>query len=107
MIFTEITKEDFRNYLDNHELKSFLQTPEMAALKVKDGCSEYYVGVKENGKIICATMMFSYNTRFGKYFTAPRGYLIDFKDKKLLSFFTDNIKKYIKIAPIKNLMNPL
>ena len=97
MIFTEITKEDFRNYLDNHELKSFLQTPEMAALKVKDGCSEYYVGVKENGKIICATMMFSYNTRFGKYFTAPRGYLIDFKDKKLLSFFTDNIKKYIKM----------
>lgn len=96
MTFVELTKEEFREYLDNHDLKSFLQTPEMASLKVKDGCDEYYVGVKDNNRILGATMMFSYNTKFGKYFTAPRGYLIDFKNKELLTFFTENIKKYIK-----------
>lgn len=96
MTFVELTKEEFTNYLSTHELKSFLQTTEMASLKVKNGCEEYYVGVKEQDKILCATMMFSYNTKLGKYFTAPRGYLIDFRNKPLLSFFTEKIKQYIK-----------
>jgi len=96
MTFTELTKEEFKKYLDGHELKSFLQTPEMASLKVKNGWEEYYVGVKENDKILCATMMCSRNTKFGKYFNAPRGYLIDFKDKQLLKFFTEKIRAFVK-----------
>ncbi|MBE6138604.1 MAG: aminoacyltransferase [Firmicutes bacterium] len=96
MTFTELTKKEFKEYLDGHELKSFLQTPEMASLKVKNGWQEYYVGVKEDEKVLCATMMCSKNTRFGKYFNAPRGYLIDFKNKTLLKFFTQEIKKFVK-----------
>lgn len=96
MIFTELEKEEFRTFLDSHELKSYLQTPEIAALKVSNGWSEYYVGVKENNKILCATMMVSYNGRFGKFFSAPRGFLIDFRNIELLRFFTINIKKYIR-----------
>lgn len=97
MIFTELNKQEFKKYLNNHELKSFLQTPEMAALKVKSGCEEYYVGIKEKNKILCATMMYSYKTKMGKYFSAPRGYLIDFRDKNLLEFFTKELKKYVKL----------
>lgn len=96
MKFTELKKEEFRKFLDNHELRTYLQTPEIAALKVSDGWEEYYVGVKEHGKIVCATMMISYKGRMGKTFSAPRGYLIDFNNKKLLKFFTENIKRYVK-----------
>ena len=96
MVFTELTKEEFKKFLDNHELKSYLQTPEMAQLKVLSGWEEYYVGVKKDDKILCATMMIAYKGKLGKQFSAPRGYLIDFRDKDLLAFFTQNIKKYIK-----------
>lgn len=96
MIFTELTKEEFKNFLNNHELKSYLQTPEMAQLKVMSGWEEYYVGVKKDDQILCATMMIAYKGRLGKQFNAPRGYLIDFRDKELLAFFTKHIKEYIK-----------
>lgn len=96
MIFTELTKDEFRKFLDNHELKSYLQTPEMAQLKVLSGWEEYYVGVKEGDKILCATMMIAYKGKLGKQFSAPRGYLIDFRNMKLLSFFTQELKKYIE-----------
>ncbi len=96
MKFCELTKDEFRKFADAHPLKSYLQTPEMAQLKVMDNWEEHYVGVKESEKLVCATMMISYNGRIGKYFNAPRGYLIDFRNKELLSFFTKEIKKYLK-----------
>lgn len=96
MKFVELTQEEFRSFADNHPLRSYLQTPEMAELKVMDGWEKYFVGVKENNEIICATMMISYNGRMGKFFNAPRGYLIDFRNKDLLEFFTKEIKKYVK-----------
>lgn len=96
MIFTELSKDEFRDFLDQHQLRSYLQTPEIASLKVSSGWEEYYVGVKENNKILCATMMIAYKGKLGKKFSAPRGYLIDFKDKNLLKFFTEKLKKYIK-----------
>lgn len=97
MIFTELTEEEFRNFAANHELKSFIQTPELGSLKKNQGFDIYYVGVKESDKIVAATFMMSSASFLGKkIFYAPNGYLIDFENESILNFFTKEIKKYIK-----------
>ncbi len=96
MNFCELTENEFRKFSSAHELRSFLQSPEMAEAKKEDGCDCYYVGVKQNNKVICATLLFEYKGRFFKTFTSPRGYLIDYRNIELLRFFTKEIKKFIK-----------
>ena len=97
MQFVEIEEEEFREFLNKHPLKTFLQTPEVGELRRRHGRTINYVAVKKGKKILCATMLTSRVRRFGKKeFYSPRGFLIDFKNKELLSFFVDNLKKYIK-----------
>ena len=37
MEFLELTEEEFRNYLNKSEERSFLQTPEIGKLRAKSG----------------------------------------------------------------------
>lgn len=93
----ELTEQEFRNYLDQHPLKSFLQTPEIAHLREKQGWKIYYVGLKEHETILGATMMVAGGNFLGKkIFYAPRGILIDFDNKLLLKTFIEELKQFIK-----------
>ncbi len=97
MKFQEITEKEYRDFWENHPLKTFLSAPEISKLREKSNWTTYYVGVKEDKKLIAATMLLSHKRHFGKYeFYSPRGYLLDFKNKELLDFFTNELKKYIK-----------
>ena len=96
MKFCELTEEEFRKFSSTHELCSFFQTPEMARSKKEDGCNYYYVGIKNDNEILCATLLLEYKGTLFKTFSAPRGYLIDFTNQELLKKFTDEIKKFIK-----------
>lgn len=97
MKFQEITEKEYREFWENHPLKTFLSAPEISKLREKSNWTTYYVGVKEEKKLIAATMLLSHKRHFGKYeFYSPRGYLLDFKNKELLEFFTNELKKYIK-----------
>ena len=97
MKFQEITEKEYRDFWENHPLKTFLSAPEISKLREKSGWTSYFVGVKENKKIIAAAMLVSHKRHFGKEeFYSPRGYLLDFKNKELVAFFTEELKKYIK-----------
>ena len=97
MIFTELNENEFREFGIKHPLKTFLQTPEIGKLRKKEGWDVSYVGVKNKNKILCATMLVYKKRHFGQYeFYSPRGFLIDFNDKELLTFFVNNLKKYIR-----------
>lgn len=97
MKFVELKEDEFQKFLDNHPLKTFIQTKEMAKIRSYSGYKPYYVGVKENNKIIAATMVGSKASHFGYYeFYAPRGLLVDYEDKNTLAFFVTELKKYIK-----------
>lgn len=98
MKFEELNTEEFTNFLDSHPLRTFFQRPEMDAISKMENKESYYVGVKdENGKIIAASRLVSKIKHFHqKWFYASRGLLVDYHDKKLLSFFTTELKKYIK-----------
>lgn len=94
----ELTEQEFRDFLNCHPLKTFLQTPEIAKLRVQFGWKCYYVGLKEDEKIVAATMMLSGGNFLGKkIFYAPRGVLIDYEDETLLNCFFKELKKFIKL----------
>lgn len=97
MEFLEIDEQEYRAFWENHPLKTFLSAPEISKLREGSNWKTNYVGVKENNKLIAATMLLSHIRHFGKYeFYSPRGYLLDFNNKELVDFFTNNLKKYIK-----------
>ena len=97
MTFGEIKEEEFRKFLDGHQLKTFVQTPEMAKIRKEFGYNYYYVGVKDKSCLVAASMIGSRKNRFGMYeFYAPRGLLVDYENYDVLSFFTKELKKFVK-----------
>ena len=97
MKFQELTEKEYQKYWENHPLKTFLSSIEISKLREKRNWDTMYVGIKENNKIIAATMLLRHKRRFNKYeFYSPRGYLLDFNNTELLEFFTNELKKYIK-----------
>lgn len=97
MEFCILTEDEFRNFSKSCPYESFMQTVELAHLKEELGSKIHYVGVKEDGNIIASSLMLEDTTILGKkMFYAPRGLLVDYHNKELLTFFTKNLKKYIK-----------
>lgn len=97
MEFCILTEDEFRNFSKSCPYESFMQTVELAHLKEELGSKIHYVGVKEDGNIIASSLMLEDTTILGKkMFYAPRGLLVDYHNKELLTFFTNNLKKYIK-----------
>lgn len=97
MNFQEITEKEYKDFWENHPLKTFLSAPEISKLREKSGWQTDYVGVKKGKNLVAATMLLSHTRHFNKKeFYSPRGYLLDFKDKELVTFFTNELKKYIK-----------
>ena len=93
----ELSEQEFRDFLDRHPLKTFLQTPEIAHLREKNGWTIYYVGLKDKDKVIAATMMMSIGNFMGKKtFYAPRGVLIDYENQNLLTLFFQELKQFVK-----------
>lgn len=97
MKFTTLSEKEFKDFAYNHEQASFHQTIEWGKLKEKYGWVMHLVGVKKGKKVIAATLLLAKMTPIKKsMFYAPRGFLIDYNDKELLKFFTDELKKYGK-----------
>ena len=97
MKFEVLTEKEFKNFASKHDQESFYQTLNWAELKTNTGWTNFLVGVKKDNKVIAASLILSKKTPIGKnMFYAPRGFLIDYNDYKLLEFFTREIKKFAK-----------
>ena len=97
MKFEEITAEEFRKFTTESPYQSFMQTPEIAKLREKDGWTAHYLAATEDGKTRAATLLLEKPTFLGKStFLAPGGPLLDFEDKSLTNFFLKNLKNYAK-----------
>lgn len=98
MKLVNLTKEDFKKFADKHEQITFHQTEEWANLKKHNNWNAYYVGLKDDKKIIAGAMLLSKELPIikKKMFYSPRGFLIDYNNKELLKEFTEQIKAYVK-----------
>lgn len=87
--------EFFNKFPYSHFLQSYAWGETAKESRGKIPC---YVGLKnEKDEVVAAALLLKKKLLFGlSYYYAPRGYLIDFKDKQLLKTFTEEIKKYLK-----------
>lgn len=97
MNFVQLSEKEYQKYWETHPLKTFLSAIEIGKLRKKSNWDISYVGVKDNNKIVAATMLLSHRRHFNCYeFYSPRGFLLDFNNHELLDFFTKEVKKYVK-----------
>ncbi len=101
MKFVEnIEKEKYEKFVKNHKTKShFLQSYAWGEFSKKcKGYTPYYVGlVDDKDKILCTALLLEKKLPMGySRFYSPRGFVIDFYNKELLSEFVNEIKKFVK-----------
>ncbi|MDD4036005.1 MAG: peptidoglycan bridge formation glycyltransferase FemA/FemB family protein [Bacilli bacterium] len=98
MKFRELTQSEFSSFASKHNQSNFYQTVAWGKLKEINNWQYYFVGVTDDkDNIIGASLLLSKKI-ISKYkmFYAPRGFLIDYSDYDLVSFFTSEIKKYLR-----------
>lgn len=97
MEFVELKEDDFLEFSKNSPITSFFQDIHWAHVKEENGWGHYYVGLKDNNKIVAGTLLLYKKIKFFKnMFYAPRGFLIDYDDFSLLEEFTSGIKNFLK-----------
>ncbi len=95
--FSILSDDEYQKYAKNHPQKNFFQSLYMKELLIKENREVFLVGLKDNNKIICATLLAS-SCCFFKYKTyeALKGYLIDYNNFELVKLFTTKIIEFIK-----------
>ncbi|MDD6919607.1 MAG: peptidoglycan bridge formation glycyltransferase FemA/FemB family protein [Eubacteriales bacterium] len=97
MEFLKLSREEYHEFEKNHPLREFMNAVEAYDAKILNGWDAEFVGVKEDGEVLAAALLTSIPVfKIFRYFYAQRGLLLDFKDEKLLKFFTSELKKYCK-----------
>ena len=97
MVFTQLTEQEYAAFESQHEYGSFLQSISSYRWKKSDGIECYLVGVKEDNQILAATYVYATPVaKVFKYFYAPRGFLIDYKNKEVLQFFIEKLSDFLK-----------
>lgn len=90
-----IKKEEYDNFVKNFPSTTFMQTSSWSL--VKTAWESSIVGMYDNEKLVCAAMILKRKLFLNKkLFYIPRGFVIDYKDKKLLESFTNHLKDYAK-----------
>ena len=98
MKLEKVTNKEFKKFADKHPQITFHQTEEWADLKSHNNWQSHYLLLKDKNKAIAGTLVLSKTLPIvkKKMFYAPRGFLIDYHDKKILKEFTKQIKEYAK-----------
>ena len=97
MKLVKLTSKEFENFAKKNKYVTFHQKESWGILKEHNGWSYELIGLKDDKKIVAATLLLSKKMPFKlKMYYAPRGFLIDFFDTKLLDSFVKELKKYIK-----------
>lgn len=98
MKLIEINEKEFKKLADKSPQITFHQTKEWAELKKTNGWIPYYISLDDQGRSkACALLLAKKIPVIKQYiFYSPRGFLIDYKNKKLLEIFTRELKKFVK-----------
>lgn len=95
-----ISKIDFDNYTQKHETPShFMQTSSWGEFeKVTNHTTPHYLGlINDNDDIVAATLLLEEHLPLNCCsLYAPRGFVIEYKNKRLLTIFTQKIKDFAK-----------
>lgn len=104
-----LSKEEFDNFVISSDKSHFLHSYAWGQVqKENKKFHPLYVGMKKDGKVVSAALILEKNLFLGyTYFYIPRGFVIDYENKRLLTKFNNYIKElaikrkaiFIKIDP--------
>lgn len=98
MEFCAITREEYVAFQNNHPHADFLNDAETMDLSISQGSSCLLAGVKDHGVLKAAVMLREISLLRGKMkcYYVPRGFLLDYEDEALFSFFVKGLKSFVK-----------
>lgn len=93
----DIKEKEYTEFVINHPYSHFLKSYEWGEVGKIRGFIPYYVGIKENKKLVATALLLQKKLPLGySYFYIPRGFAIDYKNYKLIEKFSKEIAKFIK-----------
>ena len=96
ILFSKIDKEQYKDFYSKNA-QSFMQSYEWGEFnKIGRNQIPHYVGLIEDGKVLCEALLLEKRMFNLSYFYSPRGFIIDFNNYELLKKFTIELGKYIK-----------
>lgn len=95
--FTLLSEEEYGQFQAQHPYRDFMNSLKAMELKKINNWQVEYVGVKENGRLLAAAALTSIPVmKVYRFFYAQRGFLMDYRDERLLSFFTTALRAHLK-----------
>ena len=94
-----IEKDKYEKFVKNHVKSHFLQSYAWGEFSKKcKGYNPYYVGlVNDKEELVATALLLEKKLPMGySRFYSPRGFVIDFYNKELLTEFVNEIKKFVK-----------
>lgn len=92
---SNLTQAEFDQFAIKHQCATFFQSSHWAG--VKDNWQPLYTGIYQDKVLVGVCLVLKRNLVLKYNFMyAPRGPLLDFNNKELLSFYLDNLKKLAK-----------
>ena len=94
LFFKNINQEEFDEFVKNHEYCNLLQSYNWA--KVKNNWDHMYTGVYRDNELVATGLVLIKRLplSFCMYYL-PRGPIMDYKDKELVQYYFDQLKKII------------
>ncbi len=96
MELTKLTSKEFEKFASKNKYVTFHQKETWGKLKEVNNWKYELIGLKDKNEIKAATLLLEQDKAGFKMFYAPRGFLIDFEDTKLLDEFINKLKEYLK-----------
>ena len=92
---TDLKQDEFDGFVKNHEYCNLLQSYNWA--KVKSNWDHLYTGVYKDGTLVAVGLVLIKRLplTFCMYYL-PRGPIMDYKDKELVQYYFEQLKKVAK-----------
>lgn len=103
-----LTNDEFLEFSKRFRPSSMYQTVEYALTMNSNRYDSLLVGLVDDNKLLAASLIIIQKINGFRYANAPRGFLIDYNNKELLTTFTKLLKKFLgkkDIVAIK--VNPM
>ena len=106
--FCILNENEYKDFQEKSAQRSFMNSIEAINLKKTNGWDVEYAGVKEDGRLIAATpLTYIPVMKIYRFCHAQGGLLADYRDMETLTFFTEELKKYLSGKRVMYmLMNP-
>ncbi len=97
MQIVALSKDEFDEFAYRHKYSTYYQTSSYAETSRYEGLNTFYIGFVENGTLVGVTL-FLYKTfyLYYKYAYAPRGFLIDYTNPKVVKNVTMGLINLLK-----------